>query len=120
MIPPEPKDTESRRRAEGQLIEKLESPGSALMRMVDFKIPLVWLLGGFIACVIGAVNMYYQLQEVSKALAALTVTVHAGNTQYTTLSGQLVLHQFRIENLEADVRRIQGLPPAPPPAGARR
>jgi hypothetical protein len=75
--------------------------------MVDFKIPLIWLIGGFILALTAAINMYYQLQEVSKGVAALTITVNAGNNTNIALAGKQALLEFRLNTTEAEVERLK-------------
>lgn len=82
------------------------------MRMVDFHIPLPWLLGGFIVACGSLIGMYYQLQAVSEKLVALQIDVKAGNSSYATLAGEMALLKFRVEGLEAE-RHMQ--PPAARP-----
>jgi hypothetical protein len=91
-----------------QGIEKTPEAAVALMRMVDFKIPLVWLLGGFASAVMLLASMYYQLQEVSRGMAALQISVNAGNNQSVTLAGEIALIKFRMEHVEADLARTKG------------
>lgn len=79
--------------------------GAALLRMVDFKIPLVWLLGGFASAVMLLASMYYQLQEVSRGMAALQISVNAGNNQSVTLAGEIALLKFRMEHVESELGR---------------
>jgi len=59
--------------------ERAPDGAVALMRMVDFRIPLPWLLGGFIVSCGSLIGMYYQLQAVSEKLVALQIDVKAGN-----------------------------------------
>lgn len=79
----------------------------ALMRMVDFKIPLHWLLSGFGVAVLLLASMYYQLQEMSRGMAELQITVRAGNNQSVTLAGEIALLKFRVEHLESDTARAR-------------
>ena len=80
--------------------DKIPDGATALMRMVDFRIPLPWLLGGFIVAVGMLTNMYFQLQKVSEALYELQVTVRAGNVAANSISGELALLKYRVEILE--------------------
>jgi len=76
----------------------------ALMRMVDFRIPLLWLLGGFIATAGLVISMYYQIQQMRDALQDLQVTVKAGNVASSTLTGEIALLKYRVDALEAERR----------------
>lgn len=95
--------TQEHRRREGDM------PGeaAALMRMVDFRIPLPWLLGGFAVALWAAVNMYFQLQRVTESLVLVQIEVKSGNTSVSTLAGEVALLKYRVEGIEAD-RRATG------------
>lgn len=73
----------------------------ALMRMVDFRIPLPWLMSGFIVGIMALVGMYYQLQSVSEALRDMQVTLKANNSSLIQLTAEQALLKYRIEKLEA-------------------
>jgi hypothetical protein len=73
----------------------------ALMRMVDFRIPMPWLLTGFLVGVGALVGMYYQLQNVTEALRDMQVTLKANNTSLVQLAAEQALLKYRIDKLEA-------------------
>lgn len=76
-------------------------------RVIDFRIPLPWLLG--VAGVVGwgLVSMWFMVNQLTKDVSELQITVKAGNGQAITVAGELALLRFRVENLEAD-RRVEG------------
>lgn len=76
-------------------------------RVIDFRIPLPWLLG--VAGVIGwgLVSMWFMVNQLTKDVSDLQITVKAGNGQAITVAGELALLRFRVENIEAD-RRAEG------------
>jgi hypothetical protein len=86
--------------------DKLPEAATALMRMVDFKIPLVWLLGGFIAAVTLLASMYFQLQDVARNMVELQTMVRIGNNQSTALQSEVALIKFRLAQLEAEHARL--------------
>lgn len=90
--------------AQNQDQQQLPDEAAALMRMVDFRIPLPWLLGGFMFAAGVLISMYFQLQKVTEGLADLQITVRAGNNQSTTLAGEIALLKYRVENLESSQR----------------
>ena len=73
-------------------------------RVIDFRIPLPWLLGGLMTIARGLVSMWFMVNQLVRDVADLQITVKAGNSQAVTLAGELALLRFRIENLEADRR----------------
>lgn len=89
---------------------ELPDEASALLRMVDFRIPLVWLLGGFLMAASVLIGMYFQLQQVREVLGDLQVSVKAGNAQAASIAGEMALLKYRIENIEASRARELGEP----------
>jgi hypothetical protein len=79
--------------------------------MIDFRIPLPWLLGSFIAAVSILIAMYFQLQQVAEKLVTLQIEVKAGNSSFATLDGEVALLKFRVEGLESDRRAVQSVRP---------
>lgn len=77
---------------------------SALARVVDFRIPLPWLLSGFIFAAGLFINMFYKIQQMSDSLQDLQVTVKAGNAMATSFAGELALLKYRVDTLEAAQR----------------
>src|SRR5688572_20216558 len=82
-----------------------------LSKVVDFKIPVTWLLGVAFMVAGAFVSMYFQLGNQGESLKGLNeqlkdlqITVKSGNTQAATIQGELAILKFRIENLEADKR----------------
>ena len=73
----------------------------ALMRMVDFRIPLPWLLGGFVMAAGLLIGMYYQLQAVSEQLRDVQVTLKASNQALIQLTADQALLKYRVEKLES-------------------
>lgn len=82
-----------------------------LSKVVDFKLPLTWLLGVAFMVAGAFVSMYFQLgsqgetlKGLNEQLKDLKITVNAGNTQASTVQGELAILRFRVETLEADKR----------------
>lgn len=78
-------------------------------RVIDFRIPLPWLLG--VAGVVGwgLVSMWFMVNQLTRDVSELQITVKAGNGQAVTVAGELALLRFRVENLESE-RRIEAKP----------
>lgn len=82
-------------------------PNQRAPRVIDFRIPLPWLLG--VAGVVGwgLVSMWFMVNQLTKDVSDLQITVKAGNGQAVTVAGELALLRYRVENIEAD-RRAEG------------
>lgn len=49
------------------------------------------------------VSMWFSVNQLVRDVADLQITVKAGNTQATTVAGEIALLRFRVENLEAAI-----------------
>ncbi len=78
-----------------------------ITRIVDFRIPLPWLLSGAIVVLWALISMYFELKQVSNNVSELQITVKSGNSQAVTLAGEQALLRYRVENLEAAQRNPQ-------------
>ena len=76
-------------------------------RVIDFRIPLPYLISGFCALAFTLVSMYFSLNQLLREVGDLQVTVKAGNTQSVTLAGEQALLRFRMENIEGEIRQIK-------------
>ena len=76
-------------------------------RVIDFRIPLPWLLGVMGVVGWGLVSMWFMVNQLTKDVSDLQITVKAGNGQAVTVAGELALLRYRVENIEAD-RRAEG------------
>jgi hypothetical protein len=73
-------------------------------RVIDFRIPLPWLLSGLIVVGWALVSMWFSLNQLVRDVADLQIVVKAGNGQAITIAGEIALLRYRVENLEADKR----------------
>lgn len=73
-------------------------------RVIDFRIPLPWLIGICMTVGWALVSMWFSVNQLVRDVADLQITVKAGNTQAVTVAGEIALLRFRVENLEADKR----------------
>lgn len=76
-------------------------------RVIDFRIPLPWLLGVMGVVGWGLVSMWFMVNQLTSDVSDLQITVKAGNGQAVTVAGELALLRYRVENIEAD-RRAEG------------
>lgn len=71
-----------------------------ITRIVDFRIPLPYLLTGVGIVLWSQIGQYFAMQQLQRDVQELQITVKAGNSQSITLAGELALVKFRLENLE--------------------
>jgi hypothetical protein len=79
-----------------------------LGRVIDFRLPLAWLLGGVIAVSWAFISMYFAVQTLVSSVADLQITVKSGNVSSSVLAGEVSLLRFRVEVIEAQVKAIKG------------
>lgn len=78
--------------------------------VIDFRLPLAWLLGGVIAISWAVISMYFAVQTLITSVADLQITVKSGNVSTSVLAGEVSLLRFRVEVIEADLKaRKQGV-----------
>jgi hypothetical protein len=77
-----------------------------LSRVIDFKIPLPYLIGGIVFVSWAVISMYFAVQTLITSVADLQITVKSGNVSSTVLAGEVALLKFRIANIEAEQQRI--------------
>jgi len=88
--------------------EQPQAAPERVTRVIDFRIPLPWLLSGAGVMLWGLISMYFAIQQLTRDVADLQITIKSGNSQSITLAGQVALLQFRIDNIEKDVARAAG------------
>jgi multidrug efflux pump subunit AcrA (membrane-fusion protein) len=80
-----------------------------LGRVIDFRLPLPWLLGGVIAVSWAFISMYFAVQTLVASVADLQVTVKSGNVSSSVLAGEVSLLRYRVESIEDELKaRKQG------------
>lgn len=78
-----------------------------MSRVIDFRIPLPYLISGFCALAFTLVSMYFSLNQVLREMSDLQISVKAGNSQSSALAGEQALMRFRLENIESEIRTIK-------------
>lgn len=70
--------------------------------VVDFKIPLPWLLGGAGVLFWGLIGMWFKLAALGESVAELQISVKAGTATTIQYASEQTLIKYRLEKLEAD------------------
>ena len=83
-----------------------EERSERITRVIDFRIPLPWLLG--VMGIIGwsLVSMYFSVGQLVKTVDDLQITVKSGNTSVVAVAGELALLKFRLANAEDGIKAI--------------
>lgn len=75
-------------------------------RVIDFRIPLPWLLSGVAAITWGLISMWFSVNQLVKTVDDLQITVKSGNTSVVAVAGELALLKFRLTNAEDEQKKI--------------
>jgi hypothetical protein len=78
-----------------------------ISKVIDFRLPLTWLLGVAFMVAGSFVTMWFQLGQLREDMTDLKITVKAGNGQAATIQGELAILRFRVETLESDKKARQ-------------
>lgn len=70
----------------------------------DFRVPIVWMLGGAIFVGAGLIGMYYQLANLSEKVSDLQASVKVANTTTIQFASEQALIKYRVEKLEHENR----------------
>lgn len=92
------------------MTEELKQEGR-VTRVIDLKIPLVWLLSiaGALAWVL--ISMWFSLNQLVVLVADLQISVKSGNSAYQVLASEQALINYRMGTVEARLKTIKGVAP---------
>ena len=82
-----------------------ETAASGLMRAIEFKLPLAWLLSIAAALVWVLIQQYFTLTALVVSVNDLQTSVKAFNQASITLNAEQSLIKYRLENLEQHMRQ---------------
>lgn len=80
-------------------------PNAKVTRVIDFRIPLPWLLTGVAGISWGLISMWFSVNQLVKTVDDLQVTVKSGNTSVAAVAGEVSMLKFRLSILEDEVKR---------------
>lgn len=69
-------------------------------RIIDFRLPLPWLITTVGSLALVLVGMWFTLAQVSRDVAELQTTVKLGNTQSVSLARDIDRLVWRVEQIE--------------------
>lgn len=80
------------------------TPADRIHRVIDLRIPLPYLLSGVMVVLWALISMYFSVNQLVRDVGDLQITVKSGNSQSTTLAGEIAILRWRVDSLEG-VRR---------------
>ncbi|MCW5648342.1 MAG: hypothetical protein KIS62_01215 [Ramlibacter sp.] len=82
------------------MAEESKDAPERITRIVDFRIPLPYLLTGAVVVVWALIGQYFAMQQLQRDVAELQITLKVGNSQSAAALGEIALLKYRVENLE--------------------
>lgn len=86
--------------------EPLDEPPERITRVIDFRIPLPYLLSGVAMIGWALISMWFSVSQLVKTVDELQITVKSGNGSVVAVAGELALLKFRLTNTEDAVKRV--------------
>ena len=74
---------------------------------MDFTLPLWGVITAVSTGFVMLVGLFFNVAALTASVKDLQITVQAGNTAYSSLSGRATLLEFRADNLTEEIKRIQ-------------
>lgn len=85
--------------------EPTAAAGERVTRVIDFRIPLPWLIGVCAGIGWALISMYFSVGQLVTTVAELQITVKSGNGSVTAIAGKQALIEFRMENVENTIKK---------------
>ena len=76
----------------------------SLASMVDFKLPLVYVISGTVVIGWTIVSMYFTMNQLARDMNEVQATLKAGNAQSAAIAGDIALLRYRVDNIEASIK----------------
>jgi len=83
-----------------------EEAPERITRVIDFRIPLPWLLGVCAAISWALISMYFSVNNLVKTVGDLQIDVKAGNNSVVAVAGELALLKYRLSNAESNIQIV--------------
>jgi hypothetical protein len=80
---------------------------AGITRLIDFKIPLHWLLVTITGLGWALVSMWFALNQLITSVADLQIDVKAGNGSTNVILSEIALLKFRASSSEAEVAQLK-------------
>ena len=86
--------------------EQEPTASERVTRVIDFRIPLPWLIGGVLGICWSLISMYFSVNALVKTVNDLQIDVKAGNNSVVSVVGELALIKYRLTDVEVRMERI--------------
>lgn len=86
---------------------KEDTPNSAITKMVDFRLPLYWILSGAGALLWALISMWFSLQQIKEDMTQLK----AATVVAAASASKQALIEFRLSAMENDINQLKGARP---------
>lgn len=72
-------------------------------RVVEFKLPLHWLIGVCAGLAWALISMWFSINTLVRTVGDLQIDVKAGNNSVVAVVGELALLKYRLTNAESRI-----------------
>ena len=76
-----------------------------ITRVIDFRIPLPWLLGVIAGLSWVLISMWFSLIQLTKTVEVLTKSFESSAAANLNISNEVLVLRFRVNNLEDEDKR---------------
>lgn len=94
---------EAYRRADDQ------APPERVTRVVDFRIPLPYLISSGIGVMWALISMWFAVQSLTREMNDLQVVIKTSIASSAIVNSDIALIKFRLDNIENDRARQNGM-----------
>lgn len=99
--------TQVRRREDRALEQEQEPKGMKLARVIDFRVPLHWLLSSAACLLWVLIGMYFALGSVTRELAEIKLALKVNDVASVTAAGDLALLKYRLAAIESELSGLK-------------
>lgn len=86
--------------------ERRDEPNDRVSRVIDFRIPLPWLICVCSGICWALISMYFSVNALVKTVGDLQIDVKAGNNSVVAVAGELALLKYRLSNAEVTIQNV--------------
>lgn len=87
---------------------------ASVTRMIDMRIPLVWLMTGAFTVAGILAGMYYTLQQVQHDMQEMKVLLKSNDGAAQELKQEMAVQKFRLTSMENELAALKGAARATP------
>ncbi len=80
---------------------------TTITRVIDFKIPLPYLISASAALVIFLFSLHADVRQLVRDVNKMQLTTETGNLQLASITSEQALQRFRLDAMEQEVQALR-------------